>query len=91
MMCSQCKKNYAIVFITKMIDGKQIQEGLCLSCAKARGIKPINQLIEQTGISEEELDDINKQVGSLFDNMDLEALNNSQPDKNTENNEKRKL
>ena len=87
MMCSQCKKNYAIVFITKMIDGKQIQEGLCLSCAKARGIKPINQLIEQTGISEEELDDINKQVGSLFDNMDLEALNNSQPDKNTENND----
>ena len=87
MMCSQCKKNYAIVFISKIVEGKQIQEGLCLSCAKERGIKPIDQLIEQTGISEEELDDINKQVGSLFDNMDLETLNMSQPSKNTDNND----
>ncbi|MGI6776917.1 MAG: AAA family ATPase [Acetivibrionales bacterium] len=76
MMCSICKENFAVVFITKIVDGKQTQEGLCLSCAKKQGIKPINQLIEQTGMSEEDIDNLNKQVGNLFENMDLDTLNN---------------
>lgn len=77
MMCSVCKENFAVVFITKIVDGKQTQEGLCLTCAKKQGIKPINQLIEQTGMSEEDIDNLNKQVGNLFENMDLDSLNNS--------------
>lgn len=75
MMCSICKENYAVVFITKLVDGKQIQEGLCLSCAKKQGIQPVNQLIEQTGMSDEDIDNINKQMGSLFENIDLEQGN----------------
>lgn len=74
MMCSVCKENYAVVFITKIIDGKQTQEGLCLSCAKKQGIQPINQLIEQTGMTEEDIDSLNKQMGSLFDNTELEPI-----------------
>jgi len=58
MMCSICKENLAVVFITKIINGKQTQEGLCFSCAKKQGIQPINQILEQTGISEEEIDDL---------------------------------
>jgi len=77
MMCSMCKKNYAVVFITKIINGKQTQEGLCLSCARKQGIKPINQLIEQTGMTEEDIDNLNKQVGSFFESMDMDSLNNS--------------
>jgi ATP-dependent Clp protease ATP-binding subunit ClpA len=77
MMCSSCKKNYAVVFITKIINGKQIQEGLCLSCAKKQGIKPINQLIDQTGMTDEDIDNLNKQVGSFFEGMDMDSLNNS--------------
>lgn len=76
MMCSVCKENFAVVFITKIINGKQTQEGLCLTCAKKQGIQPINQLIEQTGMSEEDIDNLNKQVGSLFENMDFDGLNN---------------
>ncbi len=76
MMCSVCKENYAVVFITKIVDGKQIQEGLCLSCAKKQGIQPVNQLIEQTGMSDEDIDNINKQMGSLFDNIDMDQGNN---------------
>jgi ATP-dependent Clp protease ATP-binding subunit ClpE len=72
MMCSVCKENYAVVFITKIVDGKQQQEGLCLSCAKKQGIAPVNQLIEQTGMSDDDIENLNKQMGSLFDNMDLD-------------------
>jgi ATP-dependent Clp protease ATP-binding subunit ClpA len=79
MMCSICKENYAVVFITKLQDGKQMQEGLCLSCAKKQGIQPVNQLIEQTGMSDEDIDSLNKQMGSLFDNIDLDLDNNRNP------------
>jgi|LSQX01.1.fsa_nt_gb ATP-dependent Clp protease ATP-binding subunit ClpE len=74
-MCSICKENYAVVFITKIVEGKQTQEGLCLSCAKKQGIQPINQLIEQTGMTEEDIDNLNKQMSGLFDNMDLSVDN----------------
>lgn len=71
-MCSVCKENYAVVFITKIVDGKQQQEGLCLSCAKKQGIAPVNQLIEQTGMSDDDIENLNKQMGSLFDNIDMD-------------------
>ncbi len=77
MMCSACKENLAVVFITKIKDGKQTQEGLCFSCAKKQGIQPINQLLEQTGISDEEIDDLNKQMGSLFEDMDINNLSDT--------------
>ena len=79
MMCSICKENYAVVFITKIIDGKQTQEGLCLSCAKKQGIQPVNQLIEQTGMSEEDIENLNKQMGNLFDNMDMDISGSEPP------------
>lgn len=75
MMCSICKENFAVVFITKLVDNKQIQEGLCLTCAKKQGIQPINQLIEQAGMSEEDIDNLNKQVGNLFENVDMDNIN----------------
>lgn len=71
MMCSICKENLAVVFITKIINGKQTQEGLCFSCAKKQGIQPINQILEQTGISEEEIDDLKKQMETFFEDMDF--------------------
>jgi ATP-dependent Clp protease ATP-binding subunit ClpE len=76
-MCSICKENYAVVFITKIVDGRQTQEGLCLSCAKKQGIQPVNQLIEQTGMTEEDIDNLNKQMSSLFENMDPDIGNSS--------------
>lgn len=76
IMCSSCKEKMAVVFITKMVDGKHAQEGLCLSCAKEKGVGPINQILEQTGVSDEELDELNKQVGNLFENIDFGNLGN---------------
>lgn len=85
MMCSICKENFAVVFITKIQDGKQAQEGLCLSCAKKQGIQPINQLLEQTGMTEEDIDNLNKQVGDVFENMDQEGIETTKPSQRTPN------
>ena len=79
MMCSICKENFAVVFITKMVDNKQVQEGLCLACAKKQGIQPINQLLEESGITEDEIDNLSKQVGNMFENMDMNDLNSTAP------------
>ena len=56
-MCSRCKKNVAVVFITKIDQSNNSeQEGLCIKCAKEMGIKPIDNLMEQMGITEDDLD-----------------------------------
>ena len=62
MLCSKCNKNMAVVFVTKLEGDKQNNEGLCLSCAKQLGIKPLDQLMNQMGINEEELDNLNSQM-----------------------------
>lgn len=88
MMCSVCKENIAVVFITKIENNKQVQEGLCLACARKQGIEPINQLLDQTGISDDEIDNINKQVSDMFENMDLNNNGgNSLTTQNTPNQE----
>lgn len=76
--CSVCHKNIAVVFVTKLVDGKQIQEGLCVSCARKQNLQPIDQLLSQTGMTEDELDNISKQVGDMLEGIDgnemMEAL-----------------
>ncbi|TYQ16516.1 UNVERIFIED_CONTAM: ATP-dependent Clp protease ATP-binding subunit ClpE [Acetivibrio alkalicellulosi] len=74
IMCSICKENIAVVFITKINDGKQTQEGMCIACAKNKGIQPINNLLEQTGISDDEIEDLNKQMGSFIQDMDMSNM-----------------
>ncbi len=76
VLCSKCKKNMAVVFVTKMEHGKEISEGLCFNCAKEMGIKPFDKLLSQFGINEEDFANMNEQFsemmedGSMFgDNM----------------------
>ncbi len=54
MMCSRCHKRPAVVFVSHSMNGQDSQ-GLCLVCAKELGIKPVNDIMEKMGISEEEL------------------------------------
>ena len=71
-MCSRCKKNIAVVFITK-IEGpdKTTQEGLCLKCARELGVKPLDNIMEQMGITEDDLEALSGEIGSLSDLNDL--------------------
>ena len=71
-LCSRCKKNLAVIFITKMENGQTTNEGLCLKCAKELGIKPVDDMISRMGLSDEDLDNLN---GEMLDTMNgLEGL-----------------
>ena len=65
-MCSKCKKNIAVVFITKMENGTTVNEGYCLKCARSLGIPQIDQAVKQMGISEEDLDLLSDEMSSMF-------------------------
>ncbi|MFA5151737.1 MAG: ATP-dependent Clp protease ATP-binding subunit [Clostridia bacterium] len=78
-LCDICKKNVAVVFVTKIHDNKHTQIGYCIPCAKRSGISPIDHLIKESGMSEEELGNINNQMGQFLQslNMDDMALPNN--------------
>ena len=65
-MCARCKKRPATVYIMKMENNVQKQEGLCLVCAKELGIKPVNDIMSKMGISEEELENMEKMFSDML-------------------------
>ncbi len=75
MKCNKCKENTAIVFITRMENGVPKREGLCLPCAQAEGLAPMDALLQQSGMSQDEFDNINEQMTELFQGMDMDQLN----------------
>ena len=62
MICSRCQQNLAVVFINKLENGKQTTEGLCLKCARELGIKPLEQMMDQFGLSDMDMDELEKIV-----------------------------
>ena len=69
-MCSKCKKNIAVVFITKVENGVTLNEGYCLKCARSLGIPQIDQAVRQMGISDEDLDMLSDEMSSMFGQRD---------------------
>ncbi len=65
-MCTKCKKNIAVVFITKMENGNTLNEGYCLRCARSLGIPQIDQAVKQMGISEDDLDLLTDEMSNMF-------------------------
>ncbi len=68
-LCSVCKKNTAVVFVNKIIDGKPKLEGLCLTCAKERGINPLASMMKQYGASEEDIASLNEQFEEIVSSL----------------------
>ena len=65
-LCSRCKKNVAVIFITKIENGVSTNEGLCLKCAKELGIKQVDDMVKQMGISDEDLESISGEMMSML-------------------------
>ena len=61
-LCSRCKKNYAVIFITKIENGESKNEGLCLRCARELGIKPVDDMMRKMGITDEDLENMNAEL-----------------------------
>ena len=68
-MCSKCGVRPAVLFIQKMEDGKVVPEGLCIKCAREMNVGSINQMIDQLGISDEELEQASEQMSQFMENM----------------------
>ena len=69
-LCSKCKKNVAVIFITKVENGKTLSEGLCLRCAKDMGLKPVEDMISRMGLSEEELEGLSNEMMDAFQGVE---------------------
>ena len=69
-VCSRCKKNLAVIFITKIENGKTVNEGLCLKCARELGVKPVDDLIERMGLSEDELENLNGEMTEAMNGIE---------------------
>ena len=82
-MCSKCKKNVAVVFITKMENGVTLNEGYCLKCARSLGIPQIDQAVQQMGISEEDLDLLSDEMSSMFGQRDDDESDDDEAESQT--------
>ena len=69
-MCVKCRKNVAVVFITKVENGVTMNEGYCLKCARGLGIPQIDEAVKQMGISEEDLDMLTDEMSNVFGQRD---------------------
>ncbi len=65
-MCTKCKKNIAVVFITKVEGGVSMNEGYCLKCARSLGIPQIDAAVKQMGFSDEDLEVLSDEMSSMF-------------------------
>ena len=61
-LCSKCKKNVAVVFISKMDGEKTVNEGLCLKCAKELGLPQVDDMMKRMGISDEDLETLSSEM-----------------------------
>ena len=67
ILCTKCKKRPAVVFVTRMEGGESHNEGFCLSCAKELGIKPVNDMLEKFGISDEDMEQMEEQMTEMME------------------------
>ena len=69
-LCTKCKKNIAVVFITKIENGVTLNEGFCIKCARSLGIPQIDQAVKQMGFSDDDLDTLSDEMSSMFGQID---------------------
>ena len=74
MLCIRCQKRPAIIFIQRMDGGQMKQEGYCLHCARELHIKPVDDLMKQFGMSDQDLDNMENRMESM-----MEELGDSNP------------
>ncbi len=69
MVCVRCQKRPAIIFIQRMENGQMKQEGYCLHCAREMHIKPVDDLMKQFGMSDQDLDNMESRMESMMEEM----------------------
>nr|WP_325183228.1 ATP-dependent Clp protease ATP-binding subunit [uncultured Oscillibacter sp.] len=84
-LCSRCKKNVAVVFISKLDGEKTINEGLCLKCAKDLGLPQVDDMMRRMGISDEDLETLNSEMMQAMSGVEnIEDLPSGEEDSGEE-------
>ncbi len=77
LICSKCKKRPAVIFVSRIDGDKTTQEGFCLKCASELNIGPVKQMIQNMGITDDELESVSDQFSELLEGM--EGMEGFQP------------
>ena len=89
-LCTRCRKNVAVIFITKIEGSETKNEGLCLKCARELGIKPVDDMMKKMGISDDDLENISNEMMSAFGGAEgVEGLSVPEEDGEEEDDEGR--
>ena len=81
-LCSRCKKRVAVIFISKLDGDKSVNEGICIKCAKELGIKPVNDIINNMGLTDADLDRMDMEMEGLM-NVETDDSDEDGDDENT--------
>lgn len=79
MLCSRCNKRVAVVFISKMENNQPKNVGYCIKCAKELGIAPVDKLMNDMGISEDMLEEMENQFSDIVDSDEFEGMTQTFP------------
>ena len=82
-MCTKCRKNIAVVFVTRIENGATLNEGYCLKCARSLGVPQIDAAVRQMGISEEDLDALSDEMVSMFGQLDENSSDDDEAESQT--------
>ncbi len=84
-LCTRCKKNLAVVFITKLENGSSVSEGLCLKCARELKLPQVDEIVSRMGLTDEDLDTINEEMTALMNpGMDPDEEPDQEPNEEDE-------
>jgi len=81
-ICSRCKRNPAVIFITRIENGQSTNEGICLKCARELNIKPVEDIIKRMGLTDEDLESLTDEMMEAMGG--LESLTDQDEQDNTE-------
>lgn len=75
-LCTECNKNVAVIFLSKMEHGQPVSEALCIECAHKKKIPGIEQMIKETGMSIDQIKNMTAGMNDILEDMDLEDIEN---------------
>jgi ATP-dependent Clp protease ATP-binding subunit ClpA len=73
-LCTECNENVAVIFLSKMEHGKPVSEALCIECAHKKKIPGIEKMIEDTGMSIDQLKSMTAGMNDILEDVDLEDM-----------------
>ncbi len=87
-LCAKCQKNVAVVFVQRVENGESKTEGLCLNCAREMGIKPVDDMIQKMGLTDDDVQTLTSEMMSAFGGAEsMEGLERQEDDEGGEEDE----